>query len=125
MTKSTEKRAPISDEQWLLLFQECSASGLSVRSWCELHQIKCRKYYYHLSRLRKKCFLPGPFTEKHEIVDVSSEVIPHQQEKGTASPGSWSDPAIRLVFHNVSMEIMNTAARECIYNTISVLQELC
>nr|WP_300901599.1 hypothetical protein [uncultured Acetatifactor sp.] len=34
------------DDEWLLIFQQRTQSGLSVRKWCDSNQISYDKYKY-------------------------------------------------------------------------------
>lgn len=38
--------------QWSKIIQECQASGQSITSWYEQHDIKVKTYYYWLRKIR-------------------------------------------------------------------------
>ena len=128
MTKRNPRRT---DEEWMGLIQECRASGLSDKCWCEEHHIHTSNFYYQIRRLRKMaCEIPEPARSfpagKQEVVQLSFD--------GPAScPGQESpsgrnasvETAIRVMIHGFQVEITNAAAGETIFHTFSALQKLC
>ncbi|KAI4452232.1 hypothetical protein C823_006814 [Eubacterium plexicaudatum ASF492] len=42
-----------SDQEWLELIQECRASGLSVKNWCQTRSISIKTFYNKAADLRK------------------------------------------------------------------------
>ena len=64
-----------SDQEWLELIQECRASGLPDREWCQIHSISINTFYNKVSDLRKKaCVIPktqaAASRQKHEVVPL-------------------------------------------------------
>ena len=43
-----------SDQEWLELIQECRASGLSVKNWCQTRSISIKTFYNKAADLRSK-----------------------------------------------------------------------
>ena len=126
----TERNPRRTDEEWLNLIQECRASGLSDKYWCEQHHIHPSNFYYHINRLRNKaCDIPEsvytPLSQKQEIVPLSfgEPTILSQ----TAQPSSLEscETAIKITLNGFQIEITNTAASETIFNTLAALQRLC
>ena len=129
MKTKTGSQVSLSDEQWALLFRECRTSGLSIKDWCELHQIKYHRFYYHRRRLQEHACevtaggIPGS-ERTQEIVDISPGMLPSifEEVKETVP---ISEVGVRLSWHGITLEIMNSAAVECIRHTVLALQELC
>ena len=42
------------DDEWLLIFQQRTQSGLSVRKWCDSNQISYDKYKYWEKKLLRR-----------------------------------------------------------------------
>ena len=127
-----KRKSRRSDQEWFDLIQECRASGLPDKTWCEQHDITCSGLYYHIKRLRNKaCEIPisakKSMSSIHEVVplkiqdDLMNVSIPCSNEAAHFVP----ELAVRLNYQGISIEITNQAAQQTIYNTISALQSLC
>jgi hypothetical protein len=47
------------NQEWLDLIQECRASGMSDKDWCDQHNIQRSSFYYHIRKLRDRaCAIP-------------------------------------------------------------------
>ena len=46
-----QKQAKRSEQEWMNLIQECRASGLSDKDWCEQHGIPVSSFYNKISEL--------------------------------------------------------------------------
>lgn len=120
-----------SDQEWIALIQECRTSGLGDREWCELHGIPISTFYTKITKLRRKaCDIPKAH---HRVIREAQQVVPlsiidekpdmYMQDE-ISIPGEKS-PAVVLRINGYCMEISNSAARDTIMNTLSVLQQLC
>ena len=49
------------DDEWLLIFQQRTQSGLSVRKWCDSNQISYDKYKYWEKKLMHRTVSPMDF----------------------------------------------------------------
>lgn len=125
-----KRNAKRSDQEWIDLIQECRTSGLGDKEWCELHEIPISSFYTKISRLRRKaCDIPKA---QHRGIREAQQVVPlpiidevaeaYQPEHPLV--GSES-PAVVLKINDYSIEISNHAAQNTIFNTLSVLQQLC
>lgn len=118
-----------SDQHWFDLMMDCRTSGLSDNQWLKQHHIHPGTFYYHLKVLRNKaCEIPEPNKSgKHtrqEVVPVSFQepvLINESDTSGTVTDSA----AIRLNIQGVTLEISNSATREIIQNTLSVLHSFC
>ena len=126
------KRNYRTDEEWLSLIQECRASGLTDKQWCEEHDICPSNFYYQIRKFRKQaCEIPEPQTKsslefpKQEVVQVTLEQ-PVQQETQTYQT-EWKSPetTISVQVGGIQVGITNAASEEAIFNTISALRRLC
>ena len=66
-----------SDDEWVVLLQECRSSGMSDKEWCYANNIHPSTLYRAIERLRKKaCAIPAhmqickPIPQ--EVVEVAS-----------------------------------------------------
>lgn len=122
-----------SDQEWRHLIQECRTSGQSDKDWCEEHAICFSTFYNKISKFRKEaCDIP--VVQKHAI-HRTQHVVPleilNECESSVAyktqvdTNGSNEMSAVALNIHGYRIEIANHAAKETIFNTLSVLQQLC
>lgn len=122
-----------SQEEWMGLIQTCRSSGLSDSAWCIQEGISPNTFYSAIKSPRKKSLdiLASASTrmpKTHENVPVSVE-----HDLSIADTLSWKPDisvkanerlAITLTVKGCVLEIQNTAGRERIFHTISVLQQL-
>ena len=62
------------DEQWLDIFQQCKASGISDLQWCRENNIAPSTFYYRLNRVRKET--SEPVSEVKTMLPEYHEVVP-------------------------------------------------
>lgn len=122
-----------SDQEWLELIQECRASGLSVRNWCQTRSISIKTYYNKVSDLRKKsCDIPEqqpvPSERKHEVVPLEMTAGPALYPGHPASDALRVPPAraaVTVRISRYSVEISEGASEGIIRNTLLALEQLC
>ncbi len=122
-----------SDQEWLELIQECRASGLSVRDWCQMRSISIKTFYNKVSDLRKKsCDISrsqaAPSLQDHEVVPLEMAACPELYPGRTADGALPAPPAraavtVRISGYNV--EIADGASEDTIRNTLLALGRLC
>lgn len=129
MTKRHPRRT---DEEWMKLIQECRTSGLTDKRWCQEHNIQPSNFYYHIRRFRKMaCAIPKSCAaesraDMQEVVQISfDEPMVYQPERKPVITETSFDAAIRISVNGFQVELSNSAARETILTTLSVLQTLC
>ncbi|HCA70802.1 MAG TPA: IS66 family insertion sequence hypothetical protein [Lachnospiraceae bacterium] len=121
------------NQEWLDLIQECRASGMSDKDWCDQHNIQRSSFYYHIRKLRDRaCAIPEaslPMVHgKQEVVQLQisdPDTFPVHPTLLSKSLVPSNDTAIRLTIHGIRIEITNAAAGETITNTFTALQRLC
>lgn len=126
------KRTHRTDQEWLSIIQECRASGLTDKQWCEEHQICPSNFYYQIRKFQKRaCEIPESQTKstlvptKQEVVQVTLEQ-PLSSESQTCQQ-EWNSPetAILIQVGGFQVGITNAASEETVFNTISALRRLC
>ena len=122
-----------SDQEWLELIQECRASGLSVKNWCQTRSISIKTFYNKAADLRKKsCGIPGSQTaasgQKHEVVPLEMAADPVLYPQDPAG-GAMQVPSARVVvtvrISGYRVEILEGASEDSIRNTLLALGSLC
>ncbi len=128
-----EKKKTRNDQEWLALIQECRASGLPVKQWCQMHSIPIKTFYNKISGLRKKgCGIPksqaAPSGRIHEVVPLelaAHTVVSPECPAGNASWVPAAHTAVTVRMHGCSIEISNDASEDTIRNTLLALERLC
>lgn len=127
-----QKRKTRSDEEWLELIQECRASGLPDREWCQMHSISINTFYNKVSDLRKKaCEIPktqaAAARQKHEVVALELAGSPapcpeHPASSTVRVPAARTAVTVRMPGY--SIEIVDGASEDTIRNTLLALRRL-
>ena len=129
----SEKKKTRSEQEWLDLIQECRASGLPDREWCQMHSISIKTFHNKVSDLRKKsCIIPepqaAPSRQGHEVVPLELDSAPVFCSGCAAScmppvPASYAAVTVRMPGYSV--EITDGASEDTIYSTLLALGRLC
>ena len=122
-----------SDQEWLELIEECRASGLSVRNWCQMRSISIKTFYNKVSNLRKKsCDIPraqaDPSRLEHEVIPLEMAAGPALYPVRSADGALQAPPAraaVTIRISGYSVEIADGASEDTIRNTLLALGELC
>ena len=106
------------DDEWLLIFQQRTQSGLSVRKWCDSNQISYDKYKYWEKKLMHRTELertvsPMDFVELPQALLPS---LPLEQEQ--AYP-------FELSFHGSQLKIASHAQLSQLAGILKILQASC
>lgn len=122
-----------SDQEWLELIQECRASGLSARNWCQTNSISIKTFYNKVADLRKNsCVTPGSQTvlsgQKHEVVPLEMAANPvlypeNPTDGAVQIPSAHAAVTVRI--SGYSVEISESASEDIIRNTFLALGRLC
>ena len=114
------------DEQWLDIFQQCKASGVSDLQWCRQNHIAPSTFYYRLNKLRKEFSEPVEevktmLPEYHEVVPliVCDEDTPSKRQEVTASP------SIRISIGDIMLDVFRDADRTLIAETLMAVKSIC
>ncbi len=127
-----QKRKARSDEEWLGLIQECRASGLPDREWCQIHSISINTFYNKVSDLRKKaCEIPktqaAASRQKHEVVPLELAGSPApcpEYPVNSAVRVPTARTAVTVRMPGYSIEIADGASEGTIRNTLLALGRL-
>lgn len=111
-------------ELWLSRIRNCRASGQTVSSWCNMHDIGIKSYYYWMRKIKHEAFNSLPAKQKHQNVSptVSSTFF---AEIPMNVPSANTGAAIVIRFQGMVLEIQNGADAGTIENTLRVINNLC
>ncbi|MDE7253787.1 MAG: hypothetical protein K2O32_12710 [Acetatifactor sp.] len=89
------------NEEWLLIFQQRTQSGLSVRKWCDSNQISYDKYKYWEKKLLRKTDLEKTVYPM-DFVELPQALLPHlplEQEQSYPFELSFQDFHLKIASH--------------------------
>lgn len=114
-----------SDQEWLSIIQECKSSGYPDTEWCRQNNIPLSTFYSSLNRLRQKALidkLDKPIIrDEQEVIEVH---LQHEQPKPVDQGGN-TEVGLRLNINGITIDILNSAAKTTIENTLQSLRSLC
>lgn len=115
-----------SEEEWIKIIQKCKSSGFSDIEWCKQNNVPVSTFYRQLNKLRikasvKDCTKPVSRDEQ-EVIEIN---LPPEQLQSVQQPSTNSEVALRLNINGVTIDILNSAAKTTIENTLQSLRLLC
>jgi len=94
---------------WESRISACRASGQSVSTWCEAHQVNRKTYYYWLRKLSKE----ETVTSEWISLDLGEQ------------PTDEQDPTLLIKVGSAVIEIKPGFNRELLSDVVQTLQALC
>ena len=106
------------DDEWLLIFQQRTQSGLSVRKWCDSNQISYDKYKYWEKKLLRRSN-PERAVSPMDFVELPQALLPPLSfEQEQAYP-------FELSFHGLHLKIASHAQLSQLAGILKILQASC
>ena len=122
MDQVTKIKNQFREEQWTKIIHECQASGQTVTSWCEEHDVGIKAYYYWLRKLRLATIQKNTPTALAEISKQEPAVF-KKLEVTTPIPGTQAAVIIRL--NGATVEITEGTSQQTIQAVLLALQSVC
>jgi len=101
-------------QQWADAIRECNnrPADLSVKDWCDQHDITPENYYYRLKEVRKACLANFPMeSTPQRIVPVPSTLTTNV---------STQDSFLEIVANNVSIRVTANTSKELLTMVLQV-----
>ena len=106
------------DDEWLLIFQQRTQSGLSVRKWCDSNQISYDKYKYWEKKLLRRSD-PERAVSPMDFVELPQALLPPLSlEQEQSYP-------FELSFHGLHLKIASHAQLSQLAGILKILQASC
>lgn len=106
--------------QWSKIIQEFQASGQSITSWCEQHDIKIKTYYYWLKKLRLLSMEQAGIS----VPSQSTEMATFQKLE-VESPVSHTQAAVIVHLPNATIEVQNGVNQQTVEAVLLALETVC
>ena len=104
--------------EWAELVRDCQnrPPGMSVETWCELHNIKKANYYWRLRKVREACLEVAASREPRFIEVPMTTAIAPISESDVSRPA-----AIFRLSETASLEITNDASSDFLEKILTVM----
>ena len=113
-----QMNAKFTDDEWLLIFQQRTQSGLSVRKWCDSNQISYDKYKYWEKKLLRRSD-PERAVSPMDFVELPQALLPPLSlEQEQSYP-------FELSFHGLHLKIASHAQLSQLAGILKILQSSC
>lgn len=106
------------DDEWLLIFQQRTQSGLSVRKWCDSNQISYDKYKYWEKKLLRRS------DPERAVSPMDFEELPQALFPPLSLEQEQSYP-FELSFHGLHLKIASHAQLSQLAGILKILQASC
>ena len=126
MSQVTKVKNEISLLNWQRLIDDKNQSGLSVRKWCELHEVSTHAYYYWLRKIREKAIdqLPAEIRDSLKISGENERPPAFRRlEVESPAPGYQADVTVHLP--NATLEVSNGAEQSTVEAVLLALRAVC
>lgn len=104
-------------EQWATLIKECQNSGLTVKAWCQQHNIKESVYYYRLKQVRKQACAELPSKNSSDCKPVKFVKLPIHTATGS--------PTITIHLPFATLDVKEGTSRQTLEAVFEALKALC
>ena len=117
-TNSATKEYRLS--KWFPIVKTCRESGMTVKAWCEQHDVNEKQFYYWQRRLREAASESLVDTRQHsKLVQVPS-LIPN---KSRSSKSSF-DPDLIIRIGEVSVELSENVSTDFLSRVLKVIADV-
>lgn len=106
------------NDEWLLIFQRRTQSGLSVRKWCDSNQVSYDKYKYWEKKLLRKTD-PKRTAYPKDFVELPQALLP------PLSLDQEQPYPFELSFHGLNLKIASHAELTQLAGILEILQASC
>jgi hypothetical protein len=110
-------------QKWSSIIEECTTSGLSVRTWCQQNSVLEGSYYYWLRKIRQKTLDTLP------AVTTGNATQPVHQENTIFArlsvPERTMTADVSLSVNGIEIGFNNTATAELIHSVLLEVKQLC
>lgn len=110
-------------KKWASIIQECNASGLSTKQWCNQNGIQEGSYYYWLKKIREKSLELLPAIKAETSNQAKLPEIPVFTKVSLLQKQVSADVMISL--NGLEISLNSTATPELIQTVLLAVKQLC
>lgn len=121
----------LSQDQWLVMINDCRCSSLTVDQWCEQNNIKRSSYRYWFTQLKKQGLIKQARTGSKKIPstvsDHSSDVCWAEVIVPKEKPVSFQQSGVPITLHysGCSIQISDKSQLDLVAELIKALRSVC
>lgn len=109
-------------EQWANVIKECQASGQTVTSWCESHDVGIKAYYYWLRKLRMATIQKS---NPNALVEVPKEEPAVFKKLEVQTPVPNTQAAVVIHLNGATIEVNEGTSQQTIQAVLLALRDIC
>ena len=109
-------------EQWANVIRECQASGQTVTSWCESHDVGIKAYYYWLRKLRMATIQKS---NPNALIEAPKEEPAVFKKLEIQTPVSNTQAAVIIRLNGATIEVNEGTSQQTIQAVLLALQSVC
>ena len=109
-------------QQYAAMVQECKASGMTVRAWCEENGIAYKNYYYRQRRVRK-ALLEMEGSGSSFLNAPAHTIFAKLPTKAFAQTGN--EPATTINVNGLTIDIYSGAGADVIKASLKAVMDIC
>ncbi len=123
MDQVTQAKTELRLQSWSELIAQCQSSCMTVKAWCELHDINIKTYYYWLRKIRKTALenspVPGGQLPAKTEPQVSFKKLQVQ------SPVSGLQAAVIVHLPQATVEVAQGTDQQTVEAVLRALRCIC
>lgn len=108
---------------WAERIQECHASGMTVKDWCESQGISDKTYYYWFRKLKQETFDKLPEEQRVKLLEKSRTVF--SEVKRPVCISNSPDTAVSVFKNDIRIDIKNNADATTVKMVLDLLGQIC
>lgn len=123
MDQVTQAKTELRLQNWSELITECQSSCMTVKAWCELHDINIKTYYYWLRKIRKAALEKSPVPAASLPVRKEDPVSFKKLE--VKSPVSGMQTAVIVHLPQATLEVAQGTDQQTVEAVLLALRCIC
>ncbi|MBE5977556.1 MAG: IS66 family insertion sequence element accessory protein TnpB [Paenibacillaceae bacterium] len=107
-------------QQWADQIRECQnrSAGVSVKEWCNQHELTAANYYYRLREVRKACL------DHISYNAIPQSIVPVPTELMSGDLRSVSASGLKVSINNICIRVTNETSPELLKMVLQVAADV-
>ena len=123
MDQVTQAKTELRLQGWSELIAECQSSCMTVKAWCELHDVNIKTYYYWLRKIRKLALENSPVPASSLPSKAESQISFRKLE--VKSPVSGMQAAVIVHLPQATVEVAQGTDQQTVEAVLRALRCIC
>ena len=123
MDQVTQAKTELRLQNWSELITDCQSSCMTVKAWCELHDINVKTYYYWLRKIRKQALENSPIPAGS--LSAKAETPVSFRKLQVQSPVSGMQAAVIVHLPQATVEVAQGTDQQTVEAVLRALRCIC